>query len=56
MKDCPIKAVIYLKCKPEICKTRIQKRNREGEADISVDYLKDVHKKHEDWIERLTGI
>ena len=31
--------VIYVQCPPEICQQRIKKRSREGEEEISLDYL-----------------
>lgn len=36
MKDLPLKAIVYLKCSPEICIERIKKRNRKGEEGISL--------------------
>ncbi len=40
--------VVYLKCDPEICYERIQKRNRDGEQSISLEYLKRIHSKYEE--------
>ncbi len=40
--------VVYLKCDPDICYKRIQKRNRDGEQNISIDYLKRLHDKYEE--------
>lgn len=34
VKDCPLRAVIYLRCSPELCLKRIKQRNREGEEGI----------------------
>ena len=45
-----IKGMIYLRTDPEICKQRIQKRNRIGEHDIEDDYLNHLHQCHETWI------
>lgn len=42
--------IIYIQCSPEICKTRILKRSREGEEGIPLDYLNRIHDKHEDWL------
>jgi len=41
---------VYLRCEPEISYERIQKRKRSGEETISYDYLKKLHKKHDDWL------
>jgi deoxyadenosine/deoxycytidine kinase len=43
MKNLPLKAIIYLKCSPELCLERIKKRNRKGEEGITIDYIKKVH-------------
>jgi deoxyadenosine/deoxycytidine kinase len=44
------KGFIYLRCDPTVSYERIQKRNRSGESTISLDYLKKLHEKHEDWL------
>ncbi len=41
---------IYLRVDPEVCHARITKRSRTGEQVISLDYLKRLHHKHEDWL------
>jgi deoxyadenosine/deoxycytidine kinase len=45
-----IQKVVYLKTEPHICYFRISKRNRTGESNISLDYLKQCHQYHEDMI------
>lgn len=40
--------VVYLKCSPEICYERVNKRNRNGEELISLDYLCKVNQKYEE--------
>lgn len=42
--------VIWLATPPEECAKRIQNRKRDGEDDISLDYLKVCHKYHEAWL------
>jgi deoxyadenosine/deoxycytidine kinase len=49
-----IQKVVYLKTEPDICYFRISKRNRTGESNISIDYLKQCHQYHEDMINCLT--
>jgi len=39
---------IYLKSDPEKCLERINKRGRENEKNITLEYLKSIHKYHED--------
>lgn len=41
---------IYLQASPDICMGRLQKRHRKEEANISLNYLESLHKKHEDWL------
>lgn len=41
---------IYLKCDAQICKERIKKRGREEEAGISLEYLQDLNKYHDNWL------
>jgi len=48
--DTQVAGLVYVNCEPEKCKSRIGVRNRTGEDSISLDYLKQLHKYHEDWI------
>ncbi|MBH1989104.1 MAG: deoxynucleoside kinase [Myxococcaceae bacterium] len=41
---------IYLRTDPEICFHRLKKRARAEEIGVSLDYLKALHQKHEDWL------
>lgn len=45
--------VLYLKCDPETCLERIKLRNRTGEDNITLDYLKEIDKEHEIMIKTL---
>jgi len=45
-----IQKTVYLKTCPLICHMRINKRQRDGENNISIDYLENCHKYHEDMI------
>jgi deoxyadenosine/deoxycytidine kinase len=42
--------VIYLRCDPQIAYSRIKKRGRSEEQNISLEYLNDLHKYHENWL------
>ena len=46
----PLGGFIYLKTDPEVCYKRLQKRNRKEETNVSLEYLKMIHEKHEDWL------
>lgn len=43
----PISCYIYVKTKPSICHNRVNKRSRDGEDSISIDYLSSCHEYHE---------
>jgi deoxyguanosine kinase len=43
--------IIYIKTDPEVCRERINKRNRKGEENIPLSYLQDCHSYHENWID-----
>ena len=44
---------IYLKSKPDMCLTRIKKRNRQSENNKTLEYLNDLHDLHEENVEKL---
>jgi len=45
--------VIYLKTKPEIANERINLRNRKGEENIPLEYLKKCHIYHDNWVNTI---
>ncbi|CAF0717290.1 unnamed protein product [Brachionus calyciflorus] len=45
--------IIYIKTSPEVCFQRLKKRNRQSENEISLDYLRNIQQKYENWINRL---
>jgi deoxyadenosine/deoxycytidine kinase len=47
---------IYLKCNPEIAFERIKKRGRQEEENITLEYLKKLHKYHEEWLLQLDNV
>ncbi|MCX7835263.1 MAG: deoxynucleoside kinase [bacterium] len=45
----PPDAIIYLRAPVEVVYQRIQKRGRESEKSISIDYLDELHQAYEEW-------
>ena len=45
-------AYIYLRTDPTISYKRIQKRNRVEEKNISLEYITEIHNKHEEWLNK----
>lgn len=41
---------IYLKTDPGICFERLKKRNRSEESGVPLEYLQELHNRHEDWL------
>ncbi|OAF67995.1 dCK [Intoshia linei] len=44
--------IVYMRASPEICLKRIKKRNRIGEENITLEYLKELHELHDNWLLR----
>ena len=42
--------IVYLRASPEVCVSRIKKRNRAEESGVPLDYLRRLHELHEDWL------
>ncbi|CAN4119697.1 unnamed protein product [Withania somnifera] len=41
---------IYLRASPDTCHKRMMLRKRTEEGEVSLDYLRDLHEKHESWL------
>lgn len=41
---------IYIRTDPEVCYERVKKRSRSAEGVIPLEYLTDLHNKHEEWL------
>jgi len=46
----PVDKIVYLRSNPDDCLERIRIRNRDGEQDIQLSYLQNIHDKHEEWL------
>lgn len=53
--DISIDKYIYLKASPEVCLERIKQRNREGEENITIDYLRRLDECHDKWLDEITS-
>ena len=42
--------ILYIRCDPEISFKRIMERNREEEKNISLEYIRQIHELHEQWL------
>ena len=47
IKEYPISRYVYVKTDPSVCHSRVNRRSRDGEDSISVDYLTSCHNYHE---------
>lgn len=47
------KKLIYLKTSPTVCLDRLKKRGREGEENISLEYLNNLHTQHEELLSTM---
>ena len=43
-------AIIYLRCSPEKCYSRMHQRARSEEGGVPLEYLKELHDYHETWV------
>jgi len=47
---------IYLRTSPEVAYQRVQKRARKEEEVVPLEYLKQVHELHEEWIKSIQNV
>jgi deoxyadenosine/deoxycytidine kinase len=48
--------IIYLRADPETSYERIKKRSRDEESIIPLDYIKQIHEKHENWLQNERNV
>ena len=53
VKDVPLHEIIYIRADPMICYERIQRRSRQGEMTITLEYLEKCHQYHEEMMNAL---
>lgn len=51
-KEYPVSKVIYVNTEPDICIKRINKRSRNGEEHIPIEYLRECHKYHSSMLDK----
>jgi thymidylate kinase len=51
-KDVELNGIVYIDADADICKARVEKRSRQGESEISLEYLQKCKKYHDDWINK----
>ncbi|KAF4520872.1 hypothetical protein B566_EDAN007053 [Ephemera danica] len=50
--DISLDLIVYLQSTPEVVYQRLQKRSRQEESTIPLEYLQQVHEAHENWLVR----
>lgn len=48
--EIPCDLIVYLRTSPEVAYERIKKRARDEESCVPLEYLKDLHELHENWL------
>ncbi|KAB0790013.1 hypothetical protein PPYR_14905 [Photinus pyralis] len=53
--DVSVDLIVYLRTSPEVVYERVLTRNRKEEQSVSLQYLKDLHDLHENWLFHKTA-
>jgi len=48
-----VDGIVYIDADAEVCYNRIKKRSRDGESNISLDYLEKCKKYYDDWLDSV---
>uniref|UniRef100_A0A3Q3VVL7 Deoxynucleoside kinase domain-containing protein n=1 Tax=Mola mola TaxID=94237 RepID=A0A3Q3VVL7_MOLML len=51
----PVDLIVYLQTSPRICHERLNRRCREEEKIIPLEYLESIHQLYEDWLIKCTS-
>lgn len=49
MQPFQVDGFIYLQCTPDICMKRLEQRGRSEENSVPLEYLSQIHTRHEEW-------
>jgi deoxycitidine kinase/deoxyguanosine kinase len=52
IEEFPVHKIIYVRARPETCHQRIEERNRNGENNIPIEYLKSCNEYHENMLDK----
>lgn len=53
VEEYSVDKMIYICAEPSICHERVQRRSRQGESSISIEYLEQCHNYHENMMKEL---
>jgi len=53
VKEYRVDGIVYIDADAEVCYNRIKKRSRDGESNISLDYLEKCKKYYDDWLDSV---
>ena len=52
----PPRGFIYLKADPNVCMERVKKRGRASEKSLALDYMQQIHTRHEKFLVEKEGV
>jgi deoxyadenosine/deoxycytidine kinase len=51
-RDVELNGIVYIDADADVCKARVEKRSRQGESEISLEYLQKCKKYHDEWMDK----